>query len=89
MKKDIRFFVKKFWPYHSKPNGFSIKNIALKYRLKIPSLSANEITKKPLDNNNLILMKKDTNTNNDDLVNLTIKRTHWANRDFCEYKRAS
>ena len=81
--------MKKFWPHRSRVKGFSIKNLASKYRLKISnsSLSSKEISDQPLDDKNLTCMKEESNKSK--IVNLSIKRIHWANRDFSEYKEAS
>jgi len=65
--------VKNFWPHRSKAEGFSIQNLARKYRLKISSVSSNQISNKFLEDRNVI----------------SIKRIHWANRDFSEYKEAA
>ena len=81
--------MKKFWPHRSRVKGFSIKNLAGKYRLQISnsSLSSKEISDQPLDDKNLTCMKEESNKSK--IVNLSIKRIHWANRDFSEYKEAS
>ena len=79
--------MKNFWPHRSKANGFSIKNLARKYRLKISSASHSEVPNQLLDNKNAISLIKATNDIS--IINLSIKRTHWANRDFSEYKEAA
>jgi len=79
--------VKNFWPHRSKAEGFSIQNLARKYRLKISSVSSNQISNKLLDDRNLISMKEESKEIS--TVNLSIKRIHWANRDFSEYKEAA
>tara|TARA_Y100001968_G_scaffold237263_1_gene220602 strand:- start:79 stop:318 length:240 start_codon:yes stop_codon:yes gene_type:complete len=79
--------LKNFWPHRSKANGFSIQNLALKYRLKISKVSHGNATKQFLDNENSI--SKTNDINNLSRVNLSVKRTHWANRDFSEYKEAA
>ena len=81
--------MKNFWPHRSKAKGFSIQNIARKYGLKITSLnvSSNEISNQILDDMNLKSMKEE-----DEMIsisNLSTERTHWANRDFSEYKEAA
>ena len=86
-KKDINFIVKTFWPHRSKANGFSIQNLARKYREKISNNSSKQISNKLLDNRNVISMKDESNKIS--IVNLSIKRIHWANRDFSEYKEAA
>jgi len=79
--------VKNFWPHRSKAKGFSIQNLARKYRLRISSVSPREISDQILDEENSISMKEDSKRIS--IVNLSTKRTHWANRDFSEYKDAA
>jgi len=79
--------VKNFWPHRSDPKGFSIQNLARKYREKISNSSSNQISNKLLDDRNLISMKEEGK--NISIDNLSIKRIHWANRDFSEYKEAA
>ena len=81
--------MKNFWPHRSKAKGFSIQNLAHKYRLKISSssVSSNEISNQLLDDRNLISMKEEDKKIS--IANLSIKRIHWANRDFSEYKKAA
>ena len=78
--------MKNFWPHRSKAEGFSIQNLARKYRLKISS-SSNQISNKLVDDRNVIVMKEESKKIS--TVNLSIKRIHWANRDFSEYKEAA
>tara|TARA_B100000902_G_C27030369_1_gene774188 strand:- start:308 stop:547 length:240 start_codon:yes stop_codon:yes gene_type:complete len=79
--------VKNFWPHRSDAKGFSIQNLARKYRLNISSVSPREISNKRLDNKNLIMMTEDSKEIS--IVNISIKKTHWANRDFSEYKEVA
>jgi len=81
--------VKNFWPRRSDAKGFSIQNLASKYRLKISnsSASSNEASNKILDNRHLISMKEEVKKIS--ITNLPIKRIHWANRDFSEYKKVA
>ncbi len=81
--------MKNFWPHRSKAKGFSIQNLASKYRLKIssPSVSCDDISNKLIDDSNLISMKEEDKKIS--IGNLSIKRIHWANRDFSEYKEAA
>ena len=80
--------MKNFWPHRSKAKGFSIQNLARNYSLKISksSVSLNEISDQPLDDETLISMKEECKKTS--ITNLSIKRIHWANRDFSEYKEA-
>ena len=89
LKKDTKTIVKNFWPHRSKAKGFSIQNLARNYRLKISnsSVSLNEISDQPLDDATLISMKEEGKKIS--ITNLSIKRMHWANRDFSEYKDAA
>ncbi len=79
--------MKNFWPHRSKAEGFSIQNLASRYRLKISSTSSNVIPNELLDDENLISMKEEDE--NISTTNLAIKKIHWANRDFSEYKEAA
>ena len=81
--------MKNFWPRRSDAKGFSIKNLADRYRLKISnsSVSSNEVSNQFLDNRNLVSMKEEDKKIS--IANLSIKRIHWANRDFSEYKKAA
>ena len=78
--------MKIFWPNRSKANGFSIQNLARKYRLKLSSESSIKNSKQPLDKKSSISI---INNNKKSTFNLSVKRTHWANRDFSEYKDAA
>ena len=79
--------MKNFWPHRSKAKGFSIQNLARKYRSKFSSVSSNEILNQLLDDKNLISMKEEGKRIS--IADISIKRTHWANRDFSEYKEAA
>ena len=81
--------MKNFWPRRSDAKGFSIKNLADRYRLKISSssVSSNQVSNQFLDNRNLVSMKEEDNKIS--IANLSIKKIHWANRDFSEYKEAA
>ena len=81
--------MKNFWPHRSKAKGFSIQNLARNYSLKISnsSLSSNKISDQLREDTNLISMKEEGEKIS--IANLSIKRIHWANRDFSEYKEAA
>ena len=79
--------MKNFWPHRSNAKGFSIQNLASKYRSKISSVTPNEISNQVLDDKNLISMKEEGK--NISIDDLSIERIHWANRDFSEYKEAA
>ncbi len=81
--------MKNFWPNRSKAKGFSIQNLARNYRLKISKsgVSSNEISDQLLEDTNIISIKKESKRIS--IANQSIKRIHWANRDFSEYKEAA
>ena len=79
--------MKFFWPHRPKANGFSIQNLASKYGLGLSNDSPSQISNQYSDERNLLSIKEDIKTNS--IFNLSIKRTHWANRDFSEYKEAA
>ena len=79
--------MKNFWPHRSSAKGFSIQNLARKYRSKISSVTSNEISNQVLDDKNLITMKAEGKSSS--IANLSMARIHWANRDFSEYKEAA
>ena len=81
--------MKNFWPHRSKAKGFSIQNLARNYRLKISNsrVSSNEISEQLVDDTNLISIQQESRKIS--ISNLSIKRIHWANRDFSEYKEAA
>tara|TARA_Y100001968_G_C19206480_1_gene642552 strand:- start:523 stop:795 length:273 start_codon:yes stop_codon:yes gene_type:complete len=87
LEKDIEFILKIFWPHRSDAKGFSIENLAIKYRERISSVSSNKIPKQLIDDVNLKSPKEDSKKVA--LSNLSIKRGHWANRDFSEYRKAA
>ena len=79
--------MKNFWPHRSKAEGFSIQNLARKYRLKISRTSSKEISNQFLEERNLISINEEDKKLS--TANFSIKKIHWANRDFSEYKEAS
>ena len=81
--------MKNFWPHRPDAKGFSIHNLARKYRLKISnsSFSSNEVSNQLLCNRNLISTREEGKKIS--IANLSIKKIHWANRDFSEYKEAA
>tara|TARA_Y100001968_G_C19358194_1_gene718331 strand:- start:945 stop:1196 length:252 start_codon:yes stop_codon:yes gene_type:complete len=81
------FVVKIFWPHRSDAKGFSIENLARKYREKISSSSSSKISNQLLDDNKLGSTKEDSE--HLEISQIALKRVHWANRDFSEYREAS
>ena len=89
LKLDITITVKNFWPHRSKAIGFSIQDLANKYRLTIsrdskPSIN---ILNQIQDGTNLKSVKEEGKSIS--VADLNVKRIHWANRDFSEYKEAA
>ena len=79
--------MKNFWPHRSDAKGFSIKTLVHKNQKKISSVSSNKNSNQLLDDKNLMSIKKDSK--NLRLSNISIKRIHWANRDFSEYRETA
>lgn len=79
--------MKNFWPHRSKAKGFLIEKLAFKYRERISSLTSGKTSNQPLEEINLKSLEKDTN--HIDIAKLSIKRGHWANRDFSEYREVA
>ena len=80
--------MKNFWPHRTDPKGFSIENFARRYREKISNItSSNEISNQLFDNANLKSFKQERKK--EVLSNLSVKRGHWANRDFSEYRQVA
>ena len=81
--------MKNFWPHRSKAKGFSIQNLARKYRLGISSYNkySNEISNQFEEDMTLISMKVEGEKISES--NLSNQKMHWANRDFSEYKEAA
>ncbi len=77
--------MKNFWPHRAKAKGFAISNIAFKYRNKIESLSCSKISNQLLNDRNLKSMAEESDQAA--IEQLSIKRVHWANRDFSEYRQ--
>ena len=87
LKKDNKFILKNFWPHRSRAKGFSIRNLAREYRLKISSSYPSEDLNQLSDNKTKKSIKN--HTNNISSVNLSFQRKHWANRNFSEYEEAA
>ena len=79
--------MKNFWPHRSEAKGFSIKTLVHKNQEKISSVSSNKNSNQLLDDKNLMSIKKDSK--NLRLSHISIKRIHWANRDFSEYRETA
>ena len=79
--------MKNFWPHRSTAKGFLIEKLARKYREKRSSVPFDENSNQPLGDINL-------NSSNEFIQNqeiscISIKKEHWANRGFWEYKEAA
>ena len=79
--------MKNFWPYRSDAKGFSIENFASKYREKVSRFSFEKKTSQLLDKRELKSLKEERV--NRVLSDLSLKKGHWANRDFSEYKEVA
>ena len=79
--------MKTFWPHRSKAKGFAIKNHACKDSEKFPCVSSDETSNQPLAERNFKSIIEDSN--HIEISHLSIKRVHWANRDFSEYKEVA
>ena len=79
--------MKNFWPHRFEAKGFSIKTLVHKNQEKISSVSSNKNSNQLLDDKNLMSIKKDSK--NLRLSHISIKRIHWANRDFSEYRETA
>ena len=79
--------MKKFWPHRSESKGFTVKNFVRNCRLNISNLPNNEITEKSLKDSNKVSV--DVEVGNFSVSKLSIRKIHWANRDFSEYKNAA
>ena len=79
--------MKFFWPYRSKAKGFSIENLANKYRSKISSIPSNKNSNQFSGDSDLKSMNRDLNYIEN--YNMAAKRGHWANRDFSEYRETA
>ena len=86
-RKEIIFNVKIFWPYRSKAKGFSIKKLADKNLDKTSSVSSLEIASQFSSDRNIKSIKKDSHYIA--ISHLAVKRGHWANRDFSEYREVA
>ena len=79
--------MKNFWPHRSDVKGFSIENLALKYRKKISNSFINKDSTKLKEEKTLdSSIKAITDL---PMLKLSIKRGHWANRDFSEYRKVA
>ena len=80
--------MKNFWPHRSKAKGFSIQNLAFKYRgEEMNSVSPNEISCELSIGRNLNPITEDKNAIR--ISHVSIRKGHWANRDFSEYRNAA
>ena len=81
------FALKNFWPRRSEAKGFSIENFARKYRDKISKATSKN------NSNQFSFNTKSKSTkelSNDKAISyLSIRKDHWANRDFSEYREAA
>ena len=79
--------MKIFWPHRSKAKGFSIDNLASKYSKNFFSLSSDKSSNQILPYRNLKSRIEDSNKKN--VISISEKKGHWANRDFSEYRNVA
>ena len=79
--------MKNFWPHRSDAKGFSIENLARKYREKISDISYKKTLKELVKDRNLNSFDEESK----DIFKSQIleKKDHWANRDFSEYREVA
>ena len=79
--------MKNFWPNRSKAKGFLIENFARRYRKKISNTSFDKTSNQFLVESNF----KSRNEESDhiSMSHVSLSRSHWANRDFSEYREAA
>ena len=75
--------MKFFWPHRSNAKGFAIQRLESKYTENFPSISSSQLS---IDN---ILKSPNKHSKNTSLSDLPIKKVHWANRDFSEYRNVA
>ena len=76
--------MKNFWPHRSNPKGFSIEMLARKYREKMSDFTSQKSLKELAEDGNLDSFKEERKHMIRSQIYL--KKTHWANRDFSEYR---
>lgn len=79
----------RFWPRRPSPEGFSIEKLANNCRRKLSHVSFNESEESStqeviIDKENIFINSQ----RGDDLLTIEIS-SHWANRDFFEYREAA
>ncbi len=87
LRKELIIILKNFWPRRSDAKGFSIEKLARKYREKISGFSSSGISKQSEIKNNLKIVDQDRKEIHRSF--LLVKRGHWANRDFSEYREVA
>ena len=76
-----------FWPQRPSPKGFSIERLASKYRERLSKASSNVVEKRVRNETSSISIEDERKENIN--TNFYTNSTHWANRDFSEYKKAA
>ncbi len=79
--------MKIFWPHRSKAKGFSFENYSSKYIETGKNESSQKNSNQLLSDRNLKSIIKNSNQN--EISFISIKRGHWANRDFSEYREVA
>ena len=79
--------MKSFWPHRLKAKGFSIQKLPFKNSGKMSIPSTDKNSDKPLVERNEKSIIKDREYIA--IPSLPINRSHWANRDFSEYREVA
>ena len=79
--------MKIFWPHRSTAKGFLIEKLVRRSLEKRSSFPFSENSNQPLSDINL--KSSNESIQNQDIACLSIKKEHWANRGFWEYKDAA
>ncbi len=87
LRKEFKLILKSFWPRRSEAKGFSIENLARRYRERISSTSSSETLSELVDDRKLKSLEEVIT--NKQIPTSSLKRVHWANRDFSEYREVA
>ena len=81
-----------YWPKRSAPRGFSIENLAKKYRDKLNGISIDRTKTNSrtelINNSGALDLEDNIDSTLAEISNLD-KNVHWANRNFSEYSNAA
>ena len=79
--------MKNFWPHRVNPKGFSIENLARKYRQKISDVNSSNTLKGSVNNIGINSLQEERR--NIIVPDVSVNKLHWANRDFSEYREVA